>query len=144
MPAKQTTPPGQAPVDHDEESKYDYDFAEGWKPEPGDILEGRITSIDTGTNEYGTYPIVTIERDDGSSGAVHCFHTALRSQFARLRPQIGMKVGVKYLGKQQAKNPVAGRSEYANYRVIMPEGGGGYNWAQEEGFRPLDADEPNY
>jgi hypothetical protein len=143
MATKQATPEGQAPVDHEEvKSKYDYDFAEGWKPEPGDVLEGRITGIDTGTNDYGSYPIVTVQREDGTSGAVHCFHSTIRGQLARLRPMVGNKIGIKYMGKRKAKNPTPGRSDYADYRVKMPEGG--YDWAQEEGFRPLNDDEPNF
>lgn len=143
--AKQATPAGQKPVDHEaQKSKYDYEFAEGWKPEAGDVLEGRVAGIDTGNNEYGSYPIVTVEREDGTKEAVHCFHSALRSQLARLRPMVGHKIGIKYMGKRAAKNPTPGRSDYADYRVVMPEGGGGYDWSAEEGFRPLTADEPSF
>lgn len=145
MPPKQTTPPGKTAVDPEEnKSQYDYDFADGWKPEEGDVLEGVIMSIDTGTNEYGTYPIVTIQQADGTSQAAHAFHAALRSQLARVRPTLGQKIGIKYLGKQAAKNPTPGRSDYANYRVIVPEGLGGYNWDAEEGAIPLRDDQPNF
>lgn len=143
MPAKQATPPGQEPVDHEQgKSQFDYDFAEGWQPKPDEVIEGTIKSIDTGASEYGSYPIVTIQRADGTAEAVHCFHTALRSQLARIKPHIGQVIGIKYLGKTKAKNPTAGRSDYDNYRVIVPQGGGGYDWSSEESFTPDAGDVP--
>lgn len=77
------------------------DYAEGWKPDAGDVLVGRVTSVDAGWSDFmsGNYPIVTVQPEDGSAPvAVHCFHTALLNRVLNLRPVVGDRIGIKYDG----------------------------------------------
>lgn len=120
------------------QTKYNYEYAEAWGGargddlRPGTSIEGRIVSIETGMSNYGKYPILTIQPDEGDAKAVHCFHTALRSQLARVKPKVGAEVGIMYLGTQRQKAKVRGVSDYHNYRVIFA-GDGGYDWSSEPG-----------
>lgn len=94
------------------------DVAEGWRPEEGDTIVGHVTAIDAGwsdwTNSY--YPIVTIQPLDESLPpvAVHGFHQTLRTKFAQLRPEVGDKIGVKFVRKQPTKD---GKRSVAIYGV---------------------------
>ncbi len=72
--------------------------AEAWKPNPGDTLVGEVVDVDTHDAGYGSYPIVTVRTDDGGEVAIHGFHTVLKREFAKARPEIGSRIGVKYLG----------------------------------------------
>lgn len=80
-------------------------YAEGWRPEEGDTIIGTVTDIGIGSSAYGgTYPIVTVEvQDTGKEVAVHCFHAALRSRMLELRPEVGERIGVKYVGQEPHK-----------------------------------------
>lgn len=122
------------------QSRYDYTYADAWMPDEGDIIEGTVASIDTGASGYGPYPIVTVEREDGSKAAVHCFHQAIRGQLARIKPEVGDPIGIKYLGrKKSTTNP---KQSYAVYRVVT-EGAGGYDWSREtDGLEVSEEDDP--
>lgn len=88
--------------------------SEAWMPEPGDTIVGTI--IDVGSNDagYGIYPILTVEREDGTVNSVHAFHTVLKSEVANRQPRAGDRVGIKYLGKVKTKG---GKGEYEAYKV---------------------------
>lgn len=111
-----------------QQTRYDYTYADAWMPKDDEVIEGKVASIDTGASAYGPYPIVTVEREDGSKAAVHCFHQAIRGQLARIKPKVGDPIGIKYLSrKKSTTNP---SQSYAVYRVVS-EGAGGYDWSQE-------------
>lgn len=99
-----------------EDMGLDKDYAEGWRPKEGDSIVGVVTDIDTGYSEYNllTYPIVTVERGDGSQVALHCFHDVLRKRILQLEPTLGETLGVLYKGKKPSKD---GRREIAVYTV---------------------------
>lgn len=100
--------------------------APAWKPEPSDKIVGTIVALDERTNDYGTYPIVTLALDDGSEVALHAFHSVFSSELARWRPKVGERLGVKYLGKVGGED-----RSYHGYRVKVERvGGGGVNWSQ--------------
>jgi hypothetical protein len=86
--------------------------AEAWRPEPGDRVIGTVIDVDSRTSEFGTYPIVVIETDDGNEISIHGFHTVLKNEFARRPPQPGERIGVKYLGKNA-------KGGYEAYRVVF-------------------------
>lgn len=91
--------------------------AEGWRPEPGDVLIGKVAEIDSGWSDYTNdyYPIVTITPEGGGDNvAVHCFHQTLKSKMVSLRPNIGARIGIKFEGKQKSKD---GRRDVAVYVV---------------------------
>lgn len=83
-----------------------------WRPEPGDSLIGRVVEIDSRTTEYGAYPMVTVQIDDGTEVCFHAFHSVAKSELARRRPGVGDKIGVKFLGKPAGKS-------YENYKIVV-------------------------
>ena len=119
-------------------SQYDYEFAPAWMPKKDDVLEGTVASIDSGNSAYGVYPIVTIQQADGEKRAVHCFHTTIRGQLARIRPEVGDALGIKYLGKK--KSSTNADRTYDAYRVVA-SGKGGYDWSQEAEAQPSPDDD---
>lgn len=92
--------------------------AEGWNPSDGDTLMGVIKSIKASQpNEYGIYPIVTVETDDGNIVAVHCFHTILRTRLLEKRPAPGERIAIRYIGERQTKRD--DDRSYHNYAVVV-------------------------
>ena len=81
-----------------------------WRPQPGDVVSGVLVEIEAHEGKFGSYPLLTLETDDGSEMAVHAFHAVLRSELARKRPQPGDVIGVKFLGDMAGKG-------YQGYRV---------------------------
>jgi len=67
----------------------------------------------TGTGDWGDYPVVTVQNDDGIF-QWFAFGTVARNQLEHAAPQPGDKIGIKYQGK---KTSGAG-NEYHNYRVV--------------------------
>lgn len=92
------------------EDQLNAEQAESWKPEPGDAIIGEVVGISTRDAGWGPYRLLTIKRDDGTSIAVHAFHDVLKQELAAIKPQIGHRIGIKYLGKPAGKN-------YAHYKV---------------------------
>lgn len=91
------------------------DFAEAWRPAPGDTITGRMIGVELiDPNGQGAYPCVTIQRADGEARNVHAFHTVLQKELARRRPKIGDELTISYLGK---KGSSTGR-EYHAYKVL--------------------------
>src|SRR5438046_64171 len=78
----------------------------GWKPKDGDEVQGILRAIDKGWSDWSQdfYPILTIEREDGSLVAVHAFHSVLFSRLMTLRPRVGEYVGVKYHGQEKSND----------------------------------------
>jgi len=76
----------------------------GWRPTPGEILTGRIVDIrtgGTGRNSFGAYPILTMERANGSTVDVHAFHHTLKTRLREMRPKVGHTLTITYLGAQE-------------------------------------------
>ena len=98
-------------------TEFDYVQSTGWKPAKGDVIEGEIQDISEGYSDYKQqgYPILTVQPGEGDPVDVHCFHEVLRSKILQLRPQIGEKVGIKFLGKTKKKGNA--KEEVANYIV---------------------------
>lgn len=85
--------------------------AQGWRPEVGEKLVGIILEVSEGESEYGRYPLLIVD-STGDYIAVHAFHTVLKNELSRLRPQPGDTIGIKYLGKPPGKS-------YESYRVAL-------------------------
>lgn len=117
------------------------DYATGWRPTKGDKVAGTVTDISATDGGYGVYPIVTLGQEGGGEVAVHAFHTVLRRELARRRPQIGDELEITYLGKQQGKSGSIG---YDGYRVKSNKDVQGYDWDLElpEEQRQSSADPP--
>ena len=93
------------------------DGAAGWRPEPGDTLIGEIIDLSERTGDYEPYPIVTVQPEGGGDPvAVHAFHSVIKREVSKLKPNIGDKVGFKYLGEGTSKD---GKTKYQSYRVVL-------------------------
>jgi hypothetical protein len=99
----------------DPDKLVDREFAEAWRPDPGDKLVGEIVELGAraGYNDE-LYPIVTVRQDDGVELAFHAFHTVARNELAKLHPQVGQRLAVRYEGEKQGAD---GRSKYHHYRI---------------------------
>ena len=72
-------------------------------------------------SDYGDpYPIVTVERDDGTEVAFHGFHTIARRELANKRPQVGDTIGIAYHGCADAKPGMSGAELY---KIIVERDG---------------------
>lgn len=95
---------------------------EGWRPEVGDVVIGTIDEVTSAHSEFGdgTYPLLIIEKTDGSFVAVHAFHSVLRNEIESLTPSEGDEIGIKYLGKAEPKGGLKkGMSPYESYKVKL-------------------------
>lgn len=93
---------------------------EGWRPEVGDVVIGEIDEVTTGNGDFGEYPLLIIEKGDGSYVAVHAFHSVLKNELNSLAPSVGDTIGVKYLGPTEPKGGLKkGMSAYESYRVRL-------------------------
>lgn len=100
-----------------DEQDLDQAYAEGWRPEEGSVIVGTVTDLGRGWSDYKNdyYPIVTVMDDKTQTEvAIHCFQTVLERKMKELKPKVGEKIGVKFLGKHPTKN---GKNEVANYTV---------------------------
>jgi len=100
----------------------------GWRPEPGDVVSGRIVAVSRGwsdwTNSY--YPLVTIHDDAQDRNIdVHCFHQTLESRLMEVRPKVGERLEIVYHGKTQTKD---GKRTVAIYSVTCPDATGQEVW----------------
>jgi hypothetical protein len=95
--------------------------AEGWRPDPGDVLIGDVTAIDEGRGfAERPYPVVTVRTDEGEFVAFHAFHTVAREELGKLEPKVGDRLGVSYLGLVRKGDD----SCYELYRMkLVPAGG---------------------
>lgn len=103
----------------------DEEFAESWRPEAGDTLSGTVVAIGMNDAGWGPYPIVTVQPDNGEPKAFHAFHSVAKARLAELRPEIGDKIGIRYLGLREPRN--GGRAYHA-YRIVMPGASGSVDW----------------
>lgn len=115
----------------------DLSYADGWRPEEGATLVGKVVSIDSGSSNYGggTYPIVTVQPEGGGDPvAVHCFHAALKSRMMEARPNIGERIGIKFVGKRQHRTDPS--LTVADYIVRVERQDAGNVWDRMEGRTP--------
>jgi hypothetical protein len=88
--------------------------AEPWRPNPGDRITGTVIDVDSRTNDYGTYPIITVLTVAGNEVAIHAFGTVLKNEFAKRQPVSGERLGIKYLGRKEGP-----RGAYDAYKVVF-------------------------
>lgn len=93
---------------------------EGWRPEAGDLLIGTVDEVSSREGDFGPYPLIIVEKSDGSYVAVHAFHSVLRNEIESLQPSIGDEIGIKYEGVKEPKGGLKkGMSGYEMYRVKL-------------------------
>src|SRR6266487_2231880 len=100
------------------------DTAEGWRPEVGDVIIGVVTDIARGFSDYreSYYPIVTIQPDEGSPVAVHCFHTVLLNRMVELKPKIGETIGIKFVKGSEKSTDKGKRGNTASIYNVRVKG----------------------
>jgi hypothetical protein len=98
--------------------------AEGWKPEPGDEIDGTVLGIKIGESDYKReagkdprYPIVFVRTDDGKTSAVHCFHAVLENEMKAAQPLPGERIFIKCISAT-AKG-AGGRNTAVRYAVAV-------------------------
>jgi hypothetical protein len=88
-------------------------WPEAWRPEPGDILVGRIDAYDVGHTNYGPVRTVLLTQEDtGERVSVWLSSTVLLNLFEQHKPKPGERIGLKYLGKDETKG-------YHRYRLVV-------------------------
>lgn len=132
------------------EDRLESGLPSAWRPDQDDpdLLIGDVVEIEVGTSDYGRYPILVVRRDDGEEKAVHGFHSVLQNELVKHKPQVGERVGIKYLGDVPTK-PGSPYKSYKGYRVkVEREAGTAFNWGQiatdpqADAFAELDQKEP--
>ena len=113
------------------EDRLEQGTAPAWRPDQGDddLLVGTVVDIDRGTSDYEPYPLLTIIKEDGTEVAVHAFHTVLKNELIRQQPQLGERIGIKYLGEQQTK-PGSRFKSFIGYRVKVDRAAGEFDWSK--------------
>lgn len=95
--------------------------SEAWKPEDGSpqsIVGELIERATMPGDKYGPYPFLSILPDGSNTAwAVHAFGTVLQGEIAKQDPQVGDKVGLKFLGVPAGK-------EYKLYKLVVIPGEG--------------------
>lgn len=99
------------------EDRLESGLPSAWRPDQDDpdLLIGEVMEIEVGTSDYGRYPILVVKTEDGEK-AVHGFHSVLQNELAKAAPQVGERVGIKYLGDVDTK-PGSKYKSYKGYRV---------------------------
>ena len=92
------------------QDQLDADYAEAWKPAPGQSIVGVVVDVTEREGAYGRYPIVTLRTEAGDERALHAFHEVLADELAKLAPKPGDEIGVKFLGKHPER-------KYYRYRA---------------------------
>lgn len=104
--------------------------AQGWRPEPGDLVTGTVVQRTlrrdqqyAGVRGDYSYPVVTLERTDGTFVALHCFHTTLYNGMKDAKVQTGDLITVQYNGQadKPSKNNPSGSPAHL-YTVVQGDG----------------------
>lgn len=113
------------------EERLESGLPSAWRPDQDDpdMIVGEVVDIQVGTSDYDPYPLILIRQDDGEEKAVHGFHTVLKNELKRQRPQIGERMGIKYLGEQKTK-PGSKFNSFIGYRVKVERDTGAFDWSK--------------
>jgi hypothetical protein len=101
------------------DERLDAEFAPAWSPRPGEKIVGEVVALSQRTGPFGRYPIVTLRGPNGGERAVHAFHTVLAEALAEAKPQIGERLGIKYVDRIESDS-----GGYHKYKVVDRAGGG--------------------
>ena len=106
--------------------------AETWRPNdsekspanpdhPKDIV-GRIIDVEQYDTEFGPAPAFTILGDDDNVWRWVVVGEVAQKRVARLNPQMGDEIGVRYLGR--VPSPTRKDTSYHDWRIVMEKGNG--------------------
>ena len=110
-----------------------------WRPDQDDpvLIVGEVVDIQVGTSDYAPYPLLVIRQDGGEEKAIHGFHTVLKNELVRLKPQIGERMGIKFLGEQATK-PGSKFKSFIGYRVRVDRDSAVFDWNKIGKEEPQD------
>jgi hypothetical protein len=88
----------------DRMERYEAEPPTAWKPEPGGLLLGPILELDWRTTAHSKRqndcPVLTV-RDEAEDVVYEfwAFHDVAKSELAKLGPQVGERIAVRFLGR---------------------------------------------
>lgn len=125
------------------EDRLDQGMAAAWRPDQSDPdkLVGKVIEIVAASSSYSDdpYPILVVRKEDGEEKAVHAFHSVLKREILKQRPQVGEEIGIKFLGEVKPKN---GANPYIGYVVKIEREPGAFNWNAFGAPEAEPADDP--
>ena len=72
------------------------DYPEAWRPEPGDVLVGRLVRYDKAKTPYGERDIAVVHDEDLDTDiSVWLIHTVLIGEFKEQQPKVGDRLAIK-------------------------------------------------
>lgn len=90
-------------------------FPDSWKPDAGDVIEGKFVSHNMASTKYGDVVVMVLEDENGVRHSVWTMHTALRKRMAELRPRIGDTLAIQYEGMVEGQR---GGNSFHSYLVV--------------------------
>lgn len=110
----------------------------GWRPQEGDVIEGIVSSVSRAWSDWSQsfYPLVTIRNGKGEDVDVHAFHHTLQARLMEVKPKVGERLEIAYLGKRPTAD---GKREVAIYKVTAPDATGQEVWDSLERQAPRAA-----
>lgn len=104
--------------------------AKAWRINEEDVADGAAVQV-TGNifaivpriGDYGKYPVVILETDEGML-AVHAFHQLLFTQLKEIKAHAGMEVVFSYAGKREKNKAESDgtKRKYHDWTVVPAEG----------------------
>lgn len=99
-----------------------------WVPKrEGDEIVGELVRFDRGKTAYGEQVIAVLRTPEGVERSVWLLHAVLRQEFAKLQPELGELVLIRYEGKRE---PEGDGSSYQHYRLEVEREDGPIDWSE--------------
>jgi hypothetical protein len=107
------------------------EYAEAWRPNPGDMLVGEVVGLSSRDGGFGEYPIVVVRQGPTveTELAFHAIHAVAQHELAAQKPQIGERVAIKYLGRREA----ASGKPYHSYKIAIDRPASEFDWSRYGG-----------
>ena len=94
--------------------------APAWMPSPGEVIVGEIIGLSMREADYGPYPVITFQKDDGNVVNLHAFHGMIQQQLADLQADLGSMLIITYAGLRKKTKPNA-KGEIEEYHDYYAE-----------------------
>lgn len=93
-----------SPDPFEQQLEHATEHAQAWRFDvDGPLIIGHVVGFGEFDAGWGPYPIVTLRLADGSERSVHCQREVLSQELAKARPQVGERLGIKWLGQPEGK-----------------------------------------
>lgn len=87
-----------------EQERREREWAETWKPDPGEMLVGTLEGYDEAATDYGEYTVAHVRDEEGVLRGLWLMHSVLQDEWKEASPEIGERVGIQYLGQREGKD----------------------------------------